>query len=129
LRLLRLKDHEAIRNPQAYLYTIASHVVHQYTLKRAAMPETMDPLDVVKALQASPAADPLDEADIEQRILKVGRELEAAAPRAYAALMLYRCEGLTFKQIGERLGVSHVMARKYLARAIRFCDEKLEGDE
>jgi DNA-directed RNA polymerase specialized sigma24 family protein len=32
LRLLRIKDHEAIRNPQAYLFTVASHVVHQHAL-------------------------------------------------------------------------------------------------
>ncbi len=29
LRVLRLKDHEAIRNPQAYLYTIASHEANE----------------------------------------------------------------------------------------------------
>jgi len=127
LRLLRLKDHEAIRNPQAYLYTIASHVVHQYTLRRAAVPETMDPLDVVKALQASSSVDPAEEADIERRIERLGRDLEAYSPRAYAVLVMYRCEGLTLKQIGERLGVSNVMARKYLMRAIKYCDQHLDA--
>jgi hypothetical protein len=53
LRLLRIKDHEAIRNPQAYLYTVASHVLHQYTLSRAAAPEKMTPLQVVSELQAA----------------------------------------------------------------------------
>ena len=126
LRLLRLKDHEAIRNPQAYLYTIASHVLHQYTLRRAAAPETMDPLDVVNALQGSIAPDPADEADIEQRIEELGQDLATRAPRAYTVLLLYRCEGLTFKEIGVRLGISHVMARKHLVRAMKYCDQHLD---
>jgi RNA polymerase sigma-70 factor (ECF subfamily) len=126
LRVLRLKNHEAIRNPQAYLYTIASHVLHQYTLRRAVTQESMDPLDVVNALHCSAADDPSEEVDIEQRVESLGRALEEHSPRAYAVFIMYRCEGLTLKQIGERLGVSSVMARKYLIRAIRYCDQHLE---
>lgn len=128
MRLLRLKDHEAIRNPQAYLYTIASHVLHQYTLRRAAAPITMDPLDVVNALQSTTASDPAEEADLEQRIEQLGRALEWHSPRAYAVLIMYRCEGLTLKAIGQRLSISDVMARKYLLRALKFCDQQLDRE-
>ena len=37
LRLLRIDDHDAIRNPQAYLYTVASHVLHQYALRSSQL--------------------------------------------------------------------------------------------
>jgi len=130
LRLLRIKDHEAIRNPQAYLYTVASHVLHQYTLGKSATPEAMAPLLVVSELQAQAAApDPADEVDLEQRLESVSRALEQLSPRAYATLLMYRCEGLTLKQIAVRLGVSPPMARKYLLRAITFCDQHLEAME
>lgn len=129
LRVLRLKDHEAIRNPQAYLYTIASHVLHQYALRRAVEPVTMDPLNVVDSLEMSVAPDPAEEADVEQRLEAMECALEAHSPRAYAVLVMYRCEGLTLKQIGERLGVSNVMARKYLERAIKYCDQYLDRKE
>lgn len=126
LRLLRLKDHEAIRNPQAYLYTIASHVLHQDALRRASAPETIDPLDVVNAVRSEGPDDPAEEADVERRLEGLALALEAHSPRAYAVLVMYRCEGLTLKQIGQRLGVSSVMARKYLVRAIKFCDQHLD---
>lgn len=126
LRLLRLKDHEAIRNPQAYLYTIAGHVLHQYTLRRAIEPTIMDPLKVVDDLESSVAPDPAEEADIQQRLEAMECALEAHSPRAYAVLVMYRCEGLTLKQIGERLGVSNVMARKHLERALKYCDQFLD---
>jgi RNA polymerase sigma factor (sigma-70 family) len=128
LRVLRLKDHEAIRNPQAYLYTIASHVLYQYALRRTIEPPTMDPLNVVDSLESGIAPDPAEEVDIEQRLQAMESGLEAHSPRAYAVLVMYRCEGLTLKQIGERLGVSNVMARKYLERAIKYCDQFLDRD-
>lgn len=129
LRLLRIKDHEVVRNPQAYLYTVATHVLHQHFLEQAARPETMDPLQIVSEVQFATAPDPAHEVEIEQRLEQIGRALEEVSPRAYATLVMYRCEGMTLQEIGERLGVSHVMARKYLARAIAYCDEHMEGQD
>ena len=88
----------------------------------------MDPLNVVDGLETSSAPDPAEEADVEQRLEAMERALEIHSPRAYAVLVMYRCEGLTLKQIGERLGVSNVMARKYLERAIKYCDQFLDRD-
>jgi len=129
LRLLRIKDHEAIRNPQAYLFTVASHVLHQHNLQRSTRPERMDPLDVASEFQNITVADPADELDIEQRLERIDKELTQISPRAYAALIMYRCEGMTLMEIGERLGVSHSMVRKYLTRAIAYCDQRLEEME
>jgi len=130
LRLLRIKDHEAIRNPQAYLFTVATHVLHQYTLQRTTRVEAMNPLDVASQLQGPQAApDPADELQIAERIERIGKGLQELSPRAYAALVMYRCEGMTLMEIGDRMGVSHVMARKYLSRAIAYCDQQLKDAE
>jgi len=128
-RLLRMSNHETIRNPQAYLYTVASHVLHQYSLKRARGPETMDPLELVAQVPSDTVPDPADEVDLQQQIAELGRALEKFSPRAYATLVMYRCEGMTLAEIGRRLGVSGPMARKYLMRAIVFCDEYLENQD
>lgn len=125
LRFLRIKDHEAIRNPQAYLYTVATHVLHQYALHRAVTPEAMDPLDIAADIEAF-AADPADTAELERRFEELGRELERFSPRAYLTLMMYRCEGATLEQIGARLGVTRVMAKKYLVKALVYCQQRLE---
>jgi len=131
LRLLRVKDHEAIRNPQAYLITIAGHVIHQHLLEEEGRPETLDPLrhaeqdPVTSADDADLALDPAEQLEIAERIERVRRELTEISPRAYATLIMYRCEGMTLTEIGERLGVSHVMVRKYLSRAIAYCDQRL----
>jgi RNA polymerase sigma factor (sigma-70 family) len=126
LRLLRMKDHEAIRNPQAYLYTIASHVLHQHALQRTNQPSSIDPFEIAAELESVTAADPADELDVRQRIERVCRGLEAVSPRACATLIMYRCEGLTLQEIGDRLGVSRPMVKRYLLRALAYCDEHLE---
>jgi RNA polymerase sigma-70 factor (ECF subfamily) len=129
LRLLRVKDHEAIRNPQAYVYTIASHVLHQHALKEPRRPEGSDVFEAAAELEAAAEPDPAEELEIRQRIERICQRLEAVSPRACAALLMYRCEGLTLQEIGDRLGVSRPMAKRYLLRAIAHCDEHLHEKE
>jgi RNA polymerase sigma factor (sigma-70 family) len=128
LRLLRISDHESIRNPQAYLYTIASHVLHQYTLRQTATAIPIEPVDIASEIQASLCSDPVEEVQLEQRIETLSRGLEQLSPRAYATLVMYRCEGATLEQIGKRLGVSRVMAKKYLIKALAYCQQRLQDD-
>ena len=128
LRLLRVADHESIRNPQAYLYTIANHVLHQYTLRRIAS-EPGEPAETASELETSLESDPAEQVQLEQRFEALGRGLEQLSPRAYATLLLYRCEGATLEQIGQRLGVSRVMAKKYLLKAMAYCQQHLEQTE
>lgn len=125
LRLLRIKDREAIRNPQAYLFTVASHVLYQHALQRSTRPEVMNPLEVAAEFDRGTAPDPADELDIKQRLEKVDRDLSQISPRAYAALIMYRGEGMTLMEIGERLGVSHSSVRRDLVRAIAYCNQRL----
>jgi RNA polymerase sigma-70 factor (ECF subfamily) len=125
LRLLRVPDHETIRNPRAYLYTIASHVLHQYSVHRAASIEVAATMSIDAELEASREGDPAEAVQLEQRFEALGRGLEQLSPRAYAALIMYRCEGASLEEIGRCFGVSNVMARKYLMKAIAYCQQQL----
>jgi Sigma-70 region 2 len=35
LRMLRIPDHDAVRSPEAYLFTVAQHVAHQHAIRRS----------------------------------------------------------------------------------------------
>lgn len=129
IRLLRIDDQESIRNPRAYLYTIASHVLHQFMLRPSATAQYVEPVDLASELTASLEHDPARAAEVEQQFERLAAGLEQLSPRAYAALLMYRCEGATLKQIGERLGVSTVMARKYLIKAMTYCQQHLTETE
>lgn len=126
LRLIRVPDHETIRHPRAYLYTIASHVLHQYTLRQAVTAQPAALTDISAELEASLDSDPSEIVELEQRYEELGRGLEQLSPRAYATLLMYRCEGATLEVIGQRLGVSRVMAKKYLMKAMTYCQQRLD---
>lgn len=123
LRLLRIENHEAIRNPQAYLFTIANHVLHQHTLRASAALESVALMEI--APQAEPEADPAKQIEMEQAFEELGRSLLNLSPNAYATLILSRCEGVPLKEIGERLGVSRAQVKKYLSRALLHVRQRL----
>ena len=125
LRLLRIKDQDAIRNPRAYLYTVASHVLHQHALRQTATPEFIEITDVVSELRSVPDTDPALQAELEQRFEEIGRGLRAISPGAYATLMLHRCHGVPLRDISERLNVSHTTTKRYLAKALEYIEKQL----
>lgn len=125
LRLLRIPHHDHIRNPQAYLYTIASHVLHQYTLRQAMIGHVDASFDICTELEASLDTDPAETVNMEQQFEELARGLEQLSPRAYFTLLMYRCEGATLEQIGSKLGVTRVMAKKYLTKAMTYCQQRL----
>ena len=58
MRLLRVERHEAIRNPDAYLFTVASHVIQQHSLRRSQDPTFVDVIDAVSELTSTSSDDP-----------------------------------------------------------------------
>ena len=129
LRLLRIEDHDAIRNPQAYLFTVASHVLHQHALRTAAAPETVEVTDVLGDLQSVTDLDPARQLELEQRFEDLGRALEHLSPRAYATLVMHRCDGVSLHEIAARFGVSYTMVKRYLSKALAFCQQNLNATE
>jgi RNA polymerase sigma-70 factor (ECF subfamily) len=127
LRLLRLDNHEAIRNSQAYLYTVASHVLHQHALRQAAAGAAADMSDVAAEL-ARADNDPATQLELEQRFEQLGNRLQQASPGAYATLILHRCHGLPLEEISQQLGVSYSMTKKYLATALKYIEGQLEQE-
>jgi RNA polymerase sigma factor (sigma-70 family) len=129
LRLLRVPDHDAIRNPQAYLFTVASHVLHQHALRRTATPESIDIADVISELQDVPDSDPELQAQLAQRCDAIEQGLKQRWPGAYATLVLHQGYGLPLQDISERLGVSYSMTKKYLAKALQYVEHHLQESE
>ncbi len=126
LRLLRIENHESIRMPEAYVFALANHVLYQYRLRQAQRPEAVDILEVLAEMQTLPEHDPAAQAETLARVEELERALEQLPPRARAALVLHRRDGMTLEEIASELGVSRSMAKKYLAKALLHCRQCLE---
>lgn len=118
LRLMRVQRHEAIRSPQAYLFTVAFHVLYQHKLSRAAIPEAVDILDALTESEIHTDEDPSALLDARQRLAEMERLLSQLPPNVHATFVLSRHYGYTLDEIARQLGVSRGMVKKYLAKAL-----------
>jgi RNA polymerase sigma-70 factor (ECF subfamily) len=129
LRLIRVADHETIRMPEAYVFALANHVLYQHRLRRTRQPETVDILDVLAEVGRAPESDPAEQAETAERVEQLERSLSQLSPRAQAALVLHRRDGFSLEEIAAQLGVSRPMAKKYLAKALLHCRQRLQDEE
>ena len=129
LRLLRIDHHETIRSSEAYLFTIAFHVLHQHFMRRSAMPETVEIDALIDEMDSAPQSDPLNQAQTRQQLGELLGALRQLSPKAQAVLLLHRRDGYSLKEIAERIGVSRAMAAKYLAKALLHVRQHLQDKE
>ncbi|MBS0417013.1 MAG: sigma-70 family RNA polymerase sigma factor [Proteobacteria bacterium] len=129
LRLLRIPDHESIRCPEAYLFTVARHVVQQHTLRQAAEPVSRQLQEMLTEVYAVSHVDPEMEVSAQECLAHMERALEQLSPKARATFLLHQRDGLTLHEIGTRLGISRSMAKKYLVQALVHFRKRLEDTE
>lgn len=129
LRLLRVERRDVIRSPEAYLLTVASHLLHEHTVKQTSVPPLLDIEDLVNELQSVAEDDPAAQAETQQRIVALESALSKLSAKAHATLVLHRRDGFSLDEIGEQLGVSRSMAKKYLTQALTHCRRRLERME
>jgi RNA polymerase sigma factor (sigma-70 family) len=126
LRILRVKDAEAILNPEGYLYTVASNLVHEhYVLSdRHSMPVALDnPL--IESELGRPAG--FEEwFDMDVRVARLRDVLAQLPPKCRATVHLKYQHGLSYQEIADHLGVSPHMGQKYLGTALAHCRRRME---
>ena len=128
LRLLRVDGYEGIRSPEAYLFTIASHVIHQHAVRRSSEPVSVDITEVFSELRTPASDDPPDQAVHAQQIAELERILAQLPARVATALVLHRVAGYSVQEVGDELGVSRETAKKYLSRAVEHCRTLRAGE-
>lgn len=126
LRLLRIDRHETIRSSEAYLFTVAFHVLHQHLMRRAAAPEAVEITTLIDQMEATPDADPANRAETAQQLEDLQHALGQLPPKAQAVLLLHRRDGYSLEEIADQLGFSRANAAKYLAKALLHCRQHLQ---
>jgi RNA polymerase sigma factor (sigma-70 family) len=129
LRMLRVPSVESIRSPEAYLFTVAQHVLQQHALRSAATPPFTELTRMLDVPQAAPDSDPALDADAQQCLQQLQDALDELSPKARATFILHRRDGLSFDEISARLGISRPMAKKYLMKALLQFRQRLQRED
>jgi len=125
VRMLGVSDTDAIRNPELYLYTVASNLVKEHAVleRRRASGVDIDEVGVQQRLGELPALD--GQLDSDRRVERLRAVLAQLTPKCRAAVILQYRHGLTYQAIADRLEVSPHMVKKYLAQALAHCRRRL----
>jgi RNA polymerase sigma-70 factor (ECF subfamily) len=125
LRLLRVPDIDSIRNPEAYLYTIASNLAKEHALREGRMRASVDVEDPAVHEQLLDLPGIGGSLDTEARVTRLRAVLRELPPKCQAAVALQYWHGMSYAEIGERLEISPHMVKKYLSRALVHCRRRM----
>ena len=123
---------EDIQHPRAFLRRIVLNLAVDEARRaerapvRAVTDETMEALEEMFSSSGASAEDCLIEN--ERRAVVVG-VLRGLPPKERLSLLWAKLDGLTHRQIGERLGESHTNIPFYLSRALAKCRKALHAFE
>lgn len=125
VRMLRVSDQDAIRNPAHYLYTVANNLVKEHAAleRRQAMGVDIDDAPAHEQLQTLPAFD--GDLDTSQRLARLNVVLKQLRPRARAAVVLKFTHEMSYREIAIHLGISQQMAKKYVAQGMSHCQRRM----
>jgi RNA polymerase sigma-70 factor (ECF subfamily) len=117
MRLLRMDQAECVREPLAYLYTVAGNVVADYTISERQHGHVTVDSDALDEWANDPAKalpdDLAERVNLERQIEKALQELP---PLQAQVLVLHYQEGLTCDEIAKRTGLSTNSVDKYVTR-------------
>jgi len=123
LRLLRARDLGEVRNPQAYLLRVASHVLVEWR-DHELRPESLVELDDDLLIDDCPPEFEL-EASISQE--RLNRALDAVSPTMRAVLLLRLRDERSCKDIAQELDITLRQVRRCLARGYERLRTALEN--
>lgn len=119
VRLLT-KDHEpeSIREPRAYLHTIARGLLINYWRRKQIEQAYLDGLALQpEAVMPSPESQAL----VIETLMQVDAMLARLPPNVRRAFLLSQLHGMTYAAIAVELEVSERMVKKYMAQAMLHC--------
>jgi RNA polymerase sigma factor (sigma-70 family) len=125
VRMLRVPDLDAIRNPESYLFTVASNLAKEHArLERrdCGALDVDDPLVEAQLAELPAFGGELDRA---VRIRRLREVLQQLPPKCHAAVVLQYWHGMSYEEIAQRLGVSTHMVKKYLSQALLHCRRRM----
>jgi len=118
MRLLMRQAPIQVREPRALLATIARGLVIDHWRRRDLEQAW---LETLASLPESEVPSAETRMILLEALTEIDRMLDTLKPVVRNAFLLAQLEGLTCRQIGERLGVSVATVERHIAKGLRAC--------
>lgn len=130
LRLLRIEPSDAasIRNPEAYLFTVAANLIKERAVTRQQHTHGGDELDEVLGHVAVPCNAEAD-MDGELRRQRLAALLGRLSPKCRAVMVMHYRDEMSYREIAERLSISTNMVKKYIVKGLAVCRQGMVSYE
>jgi RNA polymerase sigma factor (sigma-70 family) len=130
LRLLRIGPAEVanIRDPEAYLFTVAANLAKEHAVLRQQLPLGGDSLEAVMEQFGAPCNVEAD-MDRDLRRQRLGALIERLSPKCRAVLVMHYRDELSYREIAERLSISTNMVKKYIVKGLAACRQRMADYE
>lgn len=116
--LLRPQVLSTLREPRAYLSTLAKGVVNEHWRRQALERAYLEAM----ALMPEPLAlSPEERLELLQTLDEIDAMLDGLVPKAREAFVLSQLEGLTYAAIAERLQTSERTVKRYMQQGFERC--------
>lgn len=124
LRVWSHTDPSAIREPRALLTTIAQRLMYEGWRRRELEKAY---LQVLATTPEETHPSPQEQWILVESLLAIDRMLDGLSRQAKSVFVYSQIDGLTYSQIGERLGLSLGRVHQLMAEALRCCYQELAG--
>jgi RNA polymerase sigma factor (sigma-70 family) len=121
LRFMRLPAVELVRNPEAYLFRIASNMLHEYALRRRQQAAVE-----ARADEPSSGESGFEVVVSREQAARLDAVLNKLPANRRAALILHLRNDMSCAEIAQAMGVSVPMVKKHLAAALAYCRKRLK---
>lgn len=118
VRLLQRTERLELKAPRAFLRTVAQGLVIDHW-RRAEIERAY--LETIAHLPEAETPGAEAQALILELLEAIASMLEGLKPKVRRAFLLAQCEGLTYKQIAEQMGISLRSVERYVADALYHC--------
>ena len=126
IRVMQRCDQIAIETPRAFLRTVARGLVIDHW-RREELQRAW--LESIAHLPEAEAPSPEEQELVLELLERIATLLDGLKPRVRTAFLLSQCEGLAYKDIAERLGVSVRSVERYISDGLYHCYLLRYGDE
>lgn len=117
---------DAYSSFEAFIFTIAYNATISLFRKRATEERYLEQLKRLQQVETAP--DLNDEIRFNELNEKVQVLLNELTPRQRSVFQLSRTEGLTHREIAEKLGISVLTVKKHIANTLAFLKSKMNND-